>query len=120
MRLFTKDGHINFVDENNVFLGYDLNQDCCENADWFIAAEPQLKPIKRDNDNPSLDGWLFDRDWRMEIKGGPLDEGRMLAFRIRKGPSEQFIHIFNEHNGYYAHGFTFQKRPDGEAEKGDL
>ena len=28
---------INFVDENNVFVGYDLEQQCCEEADWFFT-----------------------------------------------------------------------------------
>ena len=28
---------VNFVDENNVVLGYDMSQDCCERAGWFIA-----------------------------------------------------------------------------------
>lgn len=47
MKIFTKensnwDSKVNFVDENNVVLGYDLSQDCCEHADWFIADKPQL------------------------------------------------------------------------------
>ena len=40
MKIFNKvDGwetKVNFVDEYNVVLGYDLAQDCCEHADWFI------------------------------------------------------------------------------------
>lgn len=32
---------INFVDENNVFLGYSMGQDCCEYAEWFISDDPQ-------------------------------------------------------------------------------
>ena len=35
MKVFDRDGKINFVDKNNVVLGYDMNQDCCENANWF-------------------------------------------------------------------------------------
>ena len=38
MRIFEKDNKHNFVDENNVYVGYDSYQSCCENADWFIAS----------------------------------------------------------------------------------
>ena len=38
MKIFDGDfDKVNFVDENNVFVGYDLLQDCCEDANWFIA-----------------------------------------------------------------------------------
>ena len=32
---------VNFVDENNTLIGYDMSQCCCEDADWFIS-EAQL------------------------------------------------------------------------------
>lgn len=28
---------VNFIDDNNVILGYSLGQDCCENAFWTIS-----------------------------------------------------------------------------------
>lgn len=31
----------------------------------------------------------------------------MAIFRIVNREAEKFIHIFNSHNGYYAHGFDF-------------
>ena len=30
---------VNFVDENNVVVGYEMSQDCCEFASWFISEE---------------------------------------------------------------------------------
>lgn len=50
MKIFERDGKINFVDENNVLLGYDMSQDCCEHADWFI-----LDTIYSDKDSALLD-----------------------------------------------------------------
>lgn len=38
MKIFDKDGKVNFVDENNVIVGYDTNQHCSEHAGWFIAS----------------------------------------------------------------------------------
>lgn len=124
MRIFVKDGKINFVDENNVVLGYDLDQDCCENADWFIADEPQknvetfqevatvkdaLETMVRRAaaENPSLEKFVFDPKFFQKIDRGVFEEGGMAIFRIISGRRQRFIHIFNVHNGYYGHGFSF-------------
>ena len=41
MKIFTGDNtqwadKVNFVDDTNTMLGYDLSQSCCEYANWFI------------------------------------------------------------------------------------
>ena len=102
---------MNFVDESNVYLGYDMNQSCCEYADWFIADTPQEKypdNITAYQKADGLDGFVFDKDFFKETDGEEcFDAGRMAIFRISDGVSEKFIHIFNSHNGYYGHGFNF-------------
>ena len=40
---------VNFVDGNDVFVGYDLGQCCCENADWFISEK--ITPYTYDSDD---------------------------------------------------------------------
>lgn len=114
MKIFDRGGKINFVDENNVMLGYDNDQCCCEHADWFIADEVTPKILDHQPVD-AVDGWVFDPDFFREIdhatsgdaKYNCLDAGGMAVFRIVKGDAEKFIHLFNCHNGYYGHGFSF-------------
>jgi hypothetical protein len=99
---------VNFVDENNVVLGYDTVQGCCEHAGWFIADTPQKKIQSDAGANFDLTDWRFDPTYRQrEDNGLEFDAGGMEIFRIVNGDKEKFIHIFNAHNGYYSHGFTF-------------
>ena len=119
MKIFFTEGvKVNFVDENNVFCGYDLNQDCCEYADWFIDSKIWRDDIPDDSKNlqpidEDLSGWVFDKEFFEEIGNSEkYDEGGMVVFKITKGKEEKFIHIFNSHNGYYSHGFEFKSGDD--------
>ena len=108
MQIFDRDLKINFVDENNVFLGYDLQQDCCEHADWFIADTEQEQPLESGHgDYGGLKDFVFDTGFIKEIKPSDCEDGGMAIFRITNGVRERFIHIYNSHNGYYGHGFEF-------------
>lgn len=115
MQVFERGSKVNFVDENNVFLGYDINQECCEYADWFIADTPMATiPPKREG-IPDLKEFVFDTAFFEQVDGAEFEGGeqdfdrwtKMVIFRIVNGDSEKFIHIYNSHNGYYAHGFDF-------------
>jgi len=99
---------VNFVDENNVCLGYDLSQNCCENADWFISDKVETKIIKRTEDAPDLNGFVFDCDFFQKIEGDEFEDGGMAVFRIKSKTAEKFIHIYNAQNGYYSHGFNLK------------
>lgn len=108
MQMFERSGKINFVDENNVFLGYDTNTQCCELADWFIADTPQrCRPKKTRKGIPNLKGFVFDTAFFMQVAACDFEDGGMAIFRIVNGKAEKFLHIFNAHNGYYGHGFVF-------------
>lgn len=114
---------VNFVDENNVALGYDLENNCCEYAEWFIADAIITEIPDYQKDLPALKstgikdlaGWTFDKTYfkRVEIseneKNDEYDGGGIAIFRITNGNSEKFIHLFNCHNGYYSHGFAFSE-----------
>jgi hypothetical protein len=106
---FSFGAKVNFVDEKNVFLGYDMGQDCCEFAGWFVADEPtdSIPEATEPNPRPDLDRYVFDQSYFKEVKHAGGDEGGMAIFRIHDGAQEKFLHIFNCHNGYYGHGFTF-------------
>jgi len=117
MKVFSKQGawptKVNFVDERNVMLGYDLAQDCCEDADWFISDRVESEVCERADDNPDLEGFVFDREFfRLIESEGEFEGGAMVVFRITNGEKEKHIHLYNVHNGYYGHGFEF--KIDGE------
>lgn len=99
---------VNFIDENNVALGYDLSQSCCEDAGWFIADTicNEVQPMA--DSEPDLTGYVFDTSFiKRDIEGADFDGGGIVAFRITNGTDEKFIHLYNNHNGYYSHGFEF-------------
>lgn len=103
------DNKVNFVDDNNVFVGFDMDQSCCETADWFIADTQIVEAHEGKHEIPDLTGWNFDPKFFKRIDGEPFDEGGMVIFRITNGINEKFLHLFNHHNGYYSHGFLFSK-----------
>ncbi len=99
----------NFVDKNDVFVGYDLSQDCCETADWYI--KDSITPYKYDTDEdsketPDVEDYVFDKDFFESVESGDLDEGEMVVFKlVAESKPDLYLHLFNCHNGYYGHGF---------------
>ena len=111
------DNKVNFVDENNVFLGYDLNQQCCENAGWFISDKIEseiLEPAPTVQIH-ELRPYVFDPYF---FQGGVQDtdpdwEESLAIFKLVSPEVEskpKYIHLYNVHNGYYAHGFVIRVR----------
>lgn len=118
MRIFNKgegsyESVVNFVDENNVLVGYDTNQDCCEHAGWRI--KESLTPYSYKDNTPEnetsldLSQYSFDIEFFESLDGGDLDAGRMVIFKlIAPNLDDLFLHLFNAHNGYYSHGFVLE------------
>jgi hypothetical protein len=122
MRVFDSgdgwDTKVNFVDDNNVCLGYDMSQDCCEYADWFIQDSITNKIPHDDNYSISEElkeknwqGWSFDVDFFLDLSevAENVDEGGLVVFRLTSGKDQVFLHLFNVQNGYYTHGFSIVK-----------
>ncbi len=111
---------VNFVDENDVFLGYDTAQDCCEDAGWFIS-DKEDEPYSCEGNKSFTDnteGYVFDTEYMNLVDSSDLDDGGQVCFKItHKGKQDLFIHLYNSHNGYYGHGFTFTV--DGKKVKED-
>lgn len=118
MKILTEaDGYwenkVNFVDDNDVFVGYDLSQCCCEHADWFIGDDLAKYLPEELNQPNSLDGYNFDKEYFEELSyltrkdedWNTLDAGSVAVFKLTNGKDEKFLHLFNCHNGYYGHGF---------------
>jgi len=115
MKIFAGDGawgsKNNFVDENNVFIGYDDHDDCCSDGGWFISDKPD-EWLKESFKEVSMDlpGFVFDTKY---FRGNSFfeenySEGDAVQFRITNGKDEKFITLYNYHNGYYGKGFEFK------------
>jgi len=131
MKIFDRDKKINFVDDNNVFLGYDMNLDCTEKAGWYIGdrEDNSLNGIIRnpayeikseeyedriEDYNDELEYYIFDTNYFKEYKF-TKDSGNISSkaiFRIINTitNNQKFIHLYNLQNGWYCHGFEFCKK----------
>lgn len=113
MKIFDRAGKINFVDENNVYLGYDMESQCCEDFGWFIA-DAQVSDVAGFEVGliEDLGDWRFDVDFFRHVDLCPAEydihnaERTLVIFRIVCGDREKFIHLYNLQTGYYSHGFT--------------
>lgn len=104
MKIFQKNGKINFVDDNNVFVGFDYQSSCCENFGWMITqAKPKKEEDQKHEKNEGCEGFNFDTKF-MEASGDS-DGGGQISFRLIGGKGERFLTLWNHHNGYYSHGF---------------
>lgn len=99
---------VNFVDSNNVVLGYDMNQQCCEEAEWGM--EPPLT-------EEQLESYTFDTSFFH--KGAEDDTGLAMFKLVSDGLPAVFIILCNTHNGHYSHGFEFTG-PTGSIQSGSL
>lgn len=109
----------NFVDEDNVVIGYDASQKCWERASWFIASELQSglkgEHMTQEDSADSFDWepWSIDpaffNTFEVTLDPDGEDSTSMVAFRLTsEGQEPIYLHLFNSHNGYYSHGFTVE------------
>lgn len=110
MKIFRKDYKINFVDDQNVLLGFDFEESCCENFGYILSREiPTDENSDSDVDESSLDGFNFDCNFfQAKSNAREWDEGGMAIFRLTKDDEEIFLTLYNFHNGYYSHGFNME------------
>lgn len=102
---------VNFIDSLDRFIGYDMGQDCCEHAGWFISDKKEDYDTGSENEGDrgfNVEGFDFVPGAVAEItsdEDAGLDDGGMVIFTLRdeKG-NELYLHLFNCHNGYYGHG----------------
>lgn len=111
MMYFENDCKINFVDINNVFVGYDLAQSCCEESGWFVSTTEAENPYE-DNEHykvkefpvPDISNYSFDISYFTETP-------ELVRFKlIAINQCDLYLHLFNIHNGYYQHGFMFKTK----------
>jgi hypothetical protein len=105
MKIFERDGKMNFIDENNVFVGFDYQASCCEYFGYFFSSKtPDQNATKGDLIDFDPDSYNFDTAFYKY--SGQNSEEACVTFRLINSESKEvFLTLFNHHNGYYAHGF---------------
>lgn len=105
---------LNFVDKNNVVLGYDYASQCCESFFYYVT---ETEPMKFDNepeeeDKSGLlneDSLYFDTSYNKDLEGETSwNEDYATVFKVLGGETDLFIVLVNCHNGYYGHGFDMK------------
>ncbi len=100
----------NFVDENNVLVGFDTMQDCCEHARWWISESLFYFDDIEGAQDYDVAPYRFDPSAAEEHKpneepGGDVDA--WIAFKmVAANRPNLYLHLANSHNGYYSHGFN--------------
>lgn len=104
--------HVNFVDDKNVFVGYDMSQQCCEYFTWYISKE--LNPSDQEDDEYKIEypNHVFDVSFCETFSNdNPYNEGGTVVFKMINPNDENdilYLHLVNVHNGYYTHGFIMK------------
>lgn len=115
---------VNFVDEENHLIGYNLSIDCCESPGWFISKYP-FAHLQGNHFSPAdaeimhnsdckgkiidLPDWFIDRDYLCKVEGGVLNNGKMYIFKVfnPKSKEEKYLHIYNCQSGFYSHELNY-------------
>ncbi len=107
MKIFERDGKINFVDDNNVFVGFDYSQDCCENFGYLLTKVEPTSIASESLDEEDWPGYQFVTTFFNDAPLDGLEDGGAAMFKLAKtGEPDLFLTLYNSHNGYYGHGFT--------------
>lgn len=114
MKVFHYSGSINFIDENDVFLGYVLEQSCCERSNFDLSWDQKFKKKIEYKDlselNSILDGYFFDTNFMLKYYDSKNTHREYAVFRLKKeGEKNAYIFLSNQHNGHYSHGFSLSQ-----------
>lgn len=108
---------VNIIDNNDVYVGYNLAQDCSEEASFFFAKSLD-SPIKKltttdiEKEFPTLDNFFFDTNFfksseeenNIHIKNSYGDE-YFVVFKLCNENDAIYLFLTNCHNGWYSHFF---------------
>jgi hypothetical protein len=117
---------VNFVDSNNLFIGYDLRQHCCEYAYWFICdreitidelrdfSDKKIEEFILNNQKTEYFCYYFDEEYYKYIEDADNETCKsninIAIFRLINDRDDRedkckYLHLVNCQNGYYGHGF---------------
>lgn len=108
MKKFDKDGKINFVDENNVLVGFCSQSCCCEDFGWgYYRSIPEKYEdlYKNISDDYDIEQFSFDKDFILHVDSS-CEDGGTVVFKLVSETETLYLAFWNHHNGYYSHGLT--------------
>lgn len=121
MKVFEDFGRINFVDENNVFVGFCNDGKCCEVFGYvFVKVLPEAVNGNKTKGSVELSelelkDFNFDVNFskELEVREEPANwdrgGGGAISFRLVNNLNEEiYLILFNHHNGWYSHGFEMK------------
>lgn len=133
MRVFTRRDQdawgekINFADENNLLVGFDNDGCCCEKWGYFFSSKPEQhvgseKEFEMSDEAVAAYSFVDEEPKKYgenavdpEYGCSLYDGGMAVQFRLRDDTgNEAYLVLYNIHNGYYSHGFTFHRNADSE------
>jgi hypothetical protein len=118
MNIFENDGKVNFVDKNNVLVGYDMCGQCCEFFGWYISdsiSKCKLDVVESilEKVPENIESYIFDRYFRLKWDFDPDSDsdtwGYCVVFKLNDEEGllhSLYLYLFNVQNGYYDHGFS--------------
>lgn len=104
---------LNVVDDNNLLVGYDMSLNCCESFGYNFYKDQDQKEELPESD---LEGFFFVDEVPEEGSEGNYEYNNSVSFKIYNPVTEEFAYLvlYNSHNGYYTHGFTYSGGQDFE------
>ena len=116
MKIFKKDGKVNFVDVNNVFVGFDNEQSSCECFGYAILGhieENFSELYSYHHSEEELESYTFDVSFVTAVIDKEDEDENKEAVAVFKlvsdGKNDLFLHLYNSHSGWYSHGFEMKK-----------
>jgi hypothetical protein len=114
---------INFVDENNVLVGYDFEQCCCEIFGFAITDDipkgmtKEMYEHSEDLEkyigklNIALKDYRLDTDFIFQNNEEEQEHELLntVVFKLENYNNDgevKYLTLYNSHNGYYSHGFS--------------
>lgn len=114
-------GSTNFVDDNNVVLGWDDDQSCCELFGYAILNELLESvdniDILTEAKEINIEDYNFNTSFFKEVVGHFEDGGCVVFELISKRKPNLYLYLYNSHNGYYSHGFCLSVEDEMGKEK---
>lgn len=103
-----ENGAINFIDEEDNFVGFRNSRSCCERFGWHIT-DSAGEYVNIEEDNPDfLKGFLFNTNKEpTESADSDYSDGGSVGFQLVNNHTGETLclTLYNHHNGYYAHGW---------------
>lgn len=108
--------NINFIDENDVFVGFEFLHHFKEDFGFYISNEKFSNPSLSLPIN-EIEGYFFNclenvDEYNFLNEIIEFKDGLACISLINKDDNIIYLHLYNEHNGYYAHDILINKKDE--------